>query len=239
MVIPLHDDNPTTTKPYVTVGIMIACVLVYVWQHLLLSHAGHAAGGVCLRRGPGGAHRARIAAGGARACSRAWATVLTSMFMHGGFWHLAGNMLYLWIFGNNIEDAMGHVRFFIFYLSVRRRRGVRAGTAQSRIGRPDGGRQRRHLRRARRLHAAVSARARVVRVAAGFPDRAARTIPGNLGAGGMVRHATRHGWHRRDAAHPANPRAASPSARTSADSSRVFVLVTFFKRRDVPLWRRY
>ena len=46
----------------------------------------------------------------------AWATILTSMFMHGGFWHLAGNMLYLWIFGNNIEDAMGHTRFFIFYV---------------------------------------------------------------------------------------------------------------------------
>ena len=44
------------------------------------------------------------------------ATVLTSMFLHGGFWHLAGNMLYLWIFGNNIEDAMGHVRFFVFYV---------------------------------------------------------------------------------------------------------------------------
>ena len=40
MVIPLHDDNPTTTRPYVTVGIIIACVLVYVWQHLLLSPAG-------------------------------------------------------------------------------------------------------------------------------------------------------------------------------------------------------
>lgn len=43
-------------------------------------------------------------------------TVFTSMFLHGGFMHLAGNMLYLWIFGNNIEDAMGHVRFVVFYL---------------------------------------------------------------------------------------------------------------------------
>jgi membrane associated rhomboid family serine protease len=43
-------------------------------------------------------------------------TLFTSMFMHGGFWHLAGNMLYLWIFGNNIEDAMGHGRFFAFYV---------------------------------------------------------------------------------------------------------------------------
>ena len=46
----------------------------------------------------------------------AWATAFTSMFMHGGWMHLIGNMLYLWIFGNNVEDAMGHVRFTLFYL---------------------------------------------------------------------------------------------------------------------------
>jgi membrane associated rhomboid family serine protease len=46
----------------------------------------------------------------------AWATVLTSMFMHGGWMHIIGNMLYLWIFGNNVEDAMGHKRFIVFYL---------------------------------------------------------------------------------------------------------------------------
>jgi membrane associated rhomboid family serine protease len=53
-------------------------------------------------------------------------TVLTSMFVHGGFWHLAGNMLYLWIFGNNVEEAMGHVRFGIFYLLC----GIAAVAAQ-------------------------------------------------------------------------------------------------------------
>jgi len=46
----------------------------------------------------------------------AWATVLTSMFMHGGWMHLIGNMLFLWIYGNNVEDCMGHVRFIIFYI---------------------------------------------------------------------------------------------------------------------------
>ena len=44
------------------------------------------------------------------------ATLVTSMFLHGGFLHLAGNMLYLWIFGNNVEDAMGHARYLFFYL---------------------------------------------------------------------------------------------------------------------------
>jgi membrane associated rhomboid family serine protease len=47
----------------------------------------------------------------------AWLTLLTSMFMHGGLLHLLGNMLFLWIFGNNIEDSMGRVRFVLFYLA--------------------------------------------------------------------------------------------------------------------------
>ena len=90
---------------------------MYVWQHLLLSPAqGAQRVAYALGRGAGGAHRPRGAAGGYRALLPAPATILTSMFLHGGFWHLAGNMLYLWIFGNNIEDAMGHVRFFIFYV---------------------------------------------------------------------------------------------------------------------------
>jgi membrane associated rhomboid family serine protease len=46
----------------------------------------------------------------------AWVTPFTSMFLHGGWMHLIGNMLFLWIFGNNVEDAMGHVRFFVFYV---------------------------------------------------------------------------------------------------------------------------
>jgi membrane associated rhomboid family serine protease len=114
MVIPLHDDNPTTTRPYVTVGILISCVLVYVWQHVLNADAStqvaYAFGLVpAVLTG-------REILPEEIAVIPAWGTVFTSMFMHGGFWHLAGNMLYLWIFGNNIEDAMGHVRFFIFYL---------------------------------------------------------------------------------------------------------------------------
>ncbi len=115
MVLPLHDDNPTTTRPYVTVGLMIANLLGFVWQHLLLS--------------PEAAERVVYALGvipavltgrevlpAELALLPAPATILTSMFLHGGFLHLAGNMLYLWIFGNNVEDAMGHVRFFAFYL---------------------------------------------------------------------------------------------------------------------------
>jgi membrane associated rhomboid family serine protease len=57
----------------------------------------------------------------------AWATMFTSMFLHGGWMHLIGNMLYLWIFGNNVEDAMGHFRFIVFYLLC----GVAAVFAQA------------------------------------------------------------------------------------------------------------
>ncbi len=113
-MIPLHDDNPTTRTPIVTVALIAACVLVYLWQTSLGPQAGQAAvysfgfipavvfEGVTLP-----AELVRVPAG---------LTLLTSMFLHGGFMHLAGNMLYLWVFGNNIEDVCGHLRFVLFYL---------------------------------------------------------------------------------------------------------------------------
>ncbi len=115
MVLPLHDDNPTTTKPYVTVGIIVACTLVYVWQHLLMSPMGAQRAAYMLGVIPA-VLTGRELMPAEIALLPAPATILTSMFLHGGFLHLAGNMLYLWIFGNNIEDAMGHTRFFIFYV---------------------------------------------------------------------------------------------------------------------------
>jgi len=115
VVIPLHDDNPTSTKPYVTVGIMIACALAYVWQHLLLSDAGTREAVYAFGVVPAVLTGEKFLPADV-AVFPPWASVLTSMFMHGGFWHLAGNMLYLWIFGNNLEDAMGHVRYFLFYV---------------------------------------------------------------------------------------------------------------------------
>jgi membrane associated rhomboid family serine protease len=123
VVIPLHDDNPTSTRPYVTMGLMIACTVVYIFQHLLLSH--ETAVEIIYALGVIPALLTNQAAADFGALPPAL-TVVTSMFVHGGFWHLAGNMLYLWIFGNNIEDAMGHVRFVIFYLLC----GVAAVAAQ-------------------------------------------------------------------------------------------------------------
>ena len=115
MVLPLHDDNPTSTTPYVTVGLIIACTLVYVWQHLLLSPVGARAVAYAL-----GVVPAVLMGRDSLPPEVDWlpapATILTSMFVHAGVLHLAGNMLFLWIFGNNVEEAMGHWRFLIFYM---------------------------------------------------------------------------------------------------------------------------
>jgi len=115
MVLPLHDDNPTSTRPYVTVGLMIANLLVFAWQHLLLSAEAGERAVYALGVIPA-VLMGNEAMPPGLALVPAPATILTSLFLHGGFLHLAGNMLYLWIFGNNIEDAMGHARFFVFYL---------------------------------------------------------------------------------------------------------------------------
>lgn len=112
-MIPLHDDNPTQIQPYLTITFIVICVLVFFWQ-LSLGTEGQQAVysfGVIPAALVGGQSLPENLA-----VIPAWATMFTSMFMHGGWMHLIGNMLYLWIFGNNVEDAMGHQRFLAFYL---------------------------------------------------------------------------------------------------------------------------
>ena len=124
-MIPLRDDNPSSIAPILTIALIVACVLVFLWQ---------------ISFGPDGGQRIVYALGVVPAVLLgqgqlppevalvpAWATVFTSMFMHGGWMHLIGNMLYLWIFGDNVEDAMGHGRFVVFYLLC----GVAAVLAQA------------------------------------------------------------------------------------------------------------
>ena len=123
-MFPLADDNPRNTTPVVTWGIIGICIVVFLWQ-LSLGSAGDIAYygyGLVPARLTG---MAQLPAG--IASVPAWATVLTSMFMHGGLLHIGGNMLYLWIFGDNVEDSMGHVRFAVFYLVC----GVIAGLTQT------------------------------------------------------------------------------------------------------------
>ena len=123
-MIPLHDDTPTTIKPVFTVSFIVLCLLIFVWQWLL----GPAVRDVIFGFGVIPAvlfgHQPQPPD---LAVVPPWVTVFSSMFLHGGWMHLIGNMLYLWIFGNNIEDAMGHVRFVAFYLLC----GVAAVFAQA------------------------------------------------------------------------------------------------------------
>ncbi|MGE0117634.1 MAG: rhomboid family intramembrane serine protease [Dongiaceae bacterium] len=113
-MIPLRDDNPTTLQPAVTIALIVAASAVFLWQ-LTLSPTAEARAVYALGVIP-------ITLLGDEQLPPdiylvpPWLTVLTSMFLHGGWLHLIGNMLYLWIFGNNIEDALGHVGFVLFYL---------------------------------------------------------------------------------------------------------------------------
>ncbi|GAA0525683.1 membrane associated rhomboid family serine protease [Rhizomicrobium palustre] len=109
-MIPISDDNPTRITPLVTWALILACVGVYLWQ---LQLQGDAFGDSLVQYGFIPSH---LMSPQFEASPSAMATIFTAMFLHGGFLHLAGNMLYLWIFGNNIEEAMGHVRFLLFYL---------------------------------------------------------------------------------------------------------------------------
>jgi membrane associated rhomboid family serine protease len=125
MILPLYDDNPTHTRPVVTVSLIALCTLAFVWEAL---HGPQAAEAIVYAFGAIPA----VLVGGRQLAPELdivppALTVLTSMFVHGGLWHLLGNMLYLWIFGNNVEDAMGHGRFVVFYVAC----GVAAVLAQA------------------------------------------------------------------------------------------------------------
>jgi membrane associated rhomboid family serine protease len=125
VVIPLRDDNPIRITPYVTYGLIAINVLVFLFEltltppqlqvfmrewavvpsQLSASFQGYLSEGETLRE---------------------WITLVTSQFLHGGFLHIAGNMLYLWIFGNNVEERLGGAKFLLFYVGC----GVLATLAQ-------------------------------------------------------------------------------------------------------------
>ena len=116
-MLPLRDNNPTNITPYVTYGLIAVNALVFLIT-LALPEGGGAQVKFALGAIPAVIFQTKeIAAQDAiLPASVDFLSVITSQFLHGGWWHLIGNMLYLWVFGNNIEDAMGHVRFLIFFL---------------------------------------------------------------------------------------------------------------------------
>lgn len=126
-MIPYKDENPTIRTPVVTIGLIVVTTLVWLLVQGAGSRAilarsvcqlglipgellGRVPPGTVVPMGPELACRLG-GAGGIR-----WLTVVTSMFLHGGWFHLLGNMWFLWIFGNNVEDSMGRLRFIGFYL---------------------------------------------------------------------------------------------------------------------------
>lgn len=112
-MIPFKDNVPTRTKPVVTIAIIAINCAVYLYQSLLPPKVGT---GLVYMLGLIPARVTDFSSWFYPGLHNPLLSVLGSMFMHGGWLHLGGNMLYLWIFGNNVEDAMGHGRFIIFYL---------------------------------------------------------------------------------------------------------------------------
>ncbi|MGH9866970.1 MAG: rhomboid family intramembrane serine protease [Candidatus Polarisedimenticolia bacterium] len=112
-MIPLKDDNPSRTAPVVTVLLMAANVLAFLYQ-MSLGQEGMQA--LVYRLGLIPVEVTEGVSVGA-AYVPVPLTFLTSMFLHGDLMHLLGNMLYLWIFGNNVEDELGHVLFLPFYVA--------------------------------------------------------------------------------------------------------------------------
>jgi membrane associated rhomboid family serine protease len=126
-VIPLRDENPTLRTPVVTIALLVILGAVWIFVQGAGLDARALAASVCnWGMVPGElTHRARLGTsvqiGAGMACvvddeAINILTPITSMFLHGGWLHLLGNGLFLWIFGNNIEDSMGRIRFVFFYL---------------------------------------------------------------------------------------------------------------------------
>lgn len=122
-MVPLRDDQPIVTTPIITYGIIVLNIAVFVFQASLpIAELESLFDSWAIiptqltdsfRPLP-------------PTPSPEWLTLLTSQFLHGGLLHLAGNLLFLWVFGNNIEDRLGHFRFLLFYLGC----GVAAGLIQ-------------------------------------------------------------------------------------------------------------
>ena len=128
-MFPLKDDVQSLTTPFVTIGLIVLNVLLFLYQLALQGSAS--------TEGARATHDLILEFGLvpcrlSGACDAALSvlppalTIVTSMFLHGGLLHLGGNMLYLWIFGDNVEDTLGHGRFLVFFLVS----GVIAAVAQ-------------------------------------------------------------------------------------------------------------
>src|SRR5260370_9862063 len=124
MYIPLKDLNPRQRVPVINPLLIVASVAVFIYQ-LALSAAAEKS--LAYRLGMVPARVPQLLAGRGGTFGEAFLPLLTSMFLHAGWLHLLGNMLFLWIFGDNIEDFFGHFRYLLFYFVC----GISAGLAHT------------------------------------------------------------------------------------------------------------
>ena len=134
-MFPIRDDNPTFQTPYTTYALIAANIVVWVFVQGLGSDPALARslcelalipGELLQTVDEGTIIRVSQTMGCELGGESSWVTPLTSMFMHGGWMHIIGNMWFLWVFGDNVEDAMGSVRFAVFYVLS----GLAAAAAQ-------------------------------------------------------------------------------------------------------------
>lgn len=121
-MVPLRDDNPITITPYITYGLVVANILIFIYELTLTPPQLQQ----FLQTWAIVPRELTAGFSGIPTPVPEWITLFSSQFLHGGFLHVAGNMLFLWIFGNNIEDRLGHVKYLVFYLAC----GALAGLTQ-------------------------------------------------------------------------------------------------------------
>ncbi|MDP5337610.1 MAG: rhomboid family intramembrane serine protease [Nodularia sp. (in: cyanobacteria)] len=123
-MVPIKDNNPTQITPYVTYALIATNVLAFLYEASLppqaLNQFFHLAAVI--------PQELTLSFSGISINQPVpeWATLITSQFLHGGFLHLGGNMLFLWVFGNNIEEKLGRAKYLLFYLAC----GALASLAQ-------------------------------------------------------------------------------------------------------------
>src|SRR5581483_11401439 len=110
-MFPLRDTQPSYSKPVIVICLIVINILIFLFEFSLDSYS----------------QNAFIATYGLTPDRFHFMNVLTSMFLHGGWLHVLGNMWFLWIFGDNIEDILGHGKFLLFYLVC----GIAAGCTQA------------------------------------------------------------------------------------------------------------
>ena len=116
MFLPLKDINPSRTYPFVNITLLLVNIVVFFYELNLKMTVGPRAFAAFLLVHSTVPSRFLSFLGGRAAFESAFLPLFTSMFLHAGFFHLLGNMLFLWVFGDNVEDFFGHFRYLLFYL---------------------------------------------------------------------------------------------------------------------------